>query len=201
MFPIKEVYVDRGVFSGSMFGPVYKEAYKFREGLTQIGNDGMYAKAWSSDELPFVIKIGWMNDYGYLSYLEILHELELDNPYLPRIHDVTLFLVRGEERKNGVYVVRMEKLQRGEFKNPWSEKDDTPFAQQCRLFRQNATLKLRAKMEPAAEDALAVIQLAFERAQEKVKDISDHTNVRYDLHFYNFLLRGEQMVITDPIAS
>lgn len=198
MFLITTHIVPQGPTDESFEGPAFKQAMKFAEGMEKIGKPGLYATAYSSEDTPFVLKIGRMSDCGYLSYLGVIQELGIDNPYLPRILDVKLFkyeLDSDESPFKSFFVVKMEKLARGEFEHAWSEDGDTSFAQQCRNVRNLAARKVSSdELDPILEEAITVLHLAHEQALKTKEHIS------FDLHCGNFLLRGDQLVITDPLA-
>lgn len=196
MFQVREYIVAQGE-GESFVSPAQKEARKMIVGLTMIGN-GIFSNVYSNNETPFVVKVGSLHDYGYLAYLEMMQELNVQNPYLPHIIDVSFF--RNDcEYDPGRYVVRMEKLVNGSYNSSWGITGDTEFAQHCRFIRLGVQDGLFNSEDPRfnsnLNDAVALIQLAFERAKQKT------TSVRYDLHCGNFLLRGDQLVITDPLAS
>ena len=179
-------------------GAAYKKAMDMAAGLGMIGSRGLYSCAYSSEETPFVVKIGGMCDTGYLAYLQVMHELEIQNPYLPRILDVHYF-VHEEDTPESMYksyfVVRMEKLTKGNYQDAWCDYNGTDFENECRFIRYLAGDKLSlVSNEEQIADAVAVLQLAKERAQQKKEAVA------FDLHCGNFMLRGEQLVITDPLA-
>jgi hypothetical protein len=90
----------------------------------------------------------------------------------------------------------MEKLEKGSYEYPWSETGDTEFAQRCRKIRFICSEKIHYTEADEAElEAITVLQLARERR------VALHGEEGgYDLHCQNFLLRGEQLVITDPLT-
>jgi hypothetical protein len=88
----------------------------------------------------------------------------------------------------------MEKLQKGEHIYAWSTEGGTVFEHQCRFVRVITDRGLPPwPIDPLMIEAVTVVQLAHERANSK-------KTVSYDLHCQNFLLRGQQLVITDPLA-
>ena len=75
MFPVKTVELNPYDANGCYnYETARNEAYKATEGLHRIGS-GVYAQVFTNDATPFVVKIGRMIDYGYLSYLEVISEL------------------------------------------------------------------------------------------------------------------------------
>lgn len=195
MFPVKTVELNPYDANGCYDRETARnEAYKATEGLHRIGG-GVYAQAFSNDATPFVVKIGQMADHGYLSYLEVISELGIENPYLPRIIDVTFYKQKGAEFEYlNYYVVRMEKLVKGDFHYAWSTEGGTVFEHQCRFIRVIADVGLPPwPIDPQMIEAVTIVHLAYERASTKKLP-------NYDLHCQNFLLRGDQLVITDPIA-
>ena len=178
--------------------PAYTKAMEMTAGLERIGSRGLYSCAYSSEDTPFVVKIGAMYDTGYLAYLEVMRELEIQNPYLPRIIDVSYFVHEEdtpESMHKSYFAVRMEKLAKGDYQDAWCDNGGTPFEQECRFIRYIAGDKLSlVSDEPQIAEAVALLQLAKERACQKKESAS------FDLHCGNFMLRGEQLVITDPLA-
>lgn len=178
--------------------PAYKKAMALADGLEKIGSRGLYSLAYSSEDTPFVVKIGAMYDTGYLSYLEVMRELEIENPYLPRILDVHYFVHETDtpdSMHKSYFAVRMEKLTRGDYQDAWCDYNGTAFENECRFIRYLAGDKLSlVSNEPQIAEAVALLQLAKERACQKKESAA------FDLHCGNFMLRGEQLVITDPLA-
>lgn len=198
MFPIKEQHVPHRNGVTYYESLAYEEAMKMTQGMAKLGG-GLYAKTYGNSETPFVVKVGRMTDRGYRAYLSVMQELGIQNPYLPRILDVTYFTGENAYGEKDVYfsffAVRMEKLERGDYNYAWSEEGDSPFAQACRIIRAAADDRLSLlKADSVLEEAIAVIQLARDRVYR------DHENVSFDLHCGNVMLRGEQLVITDPLA-
>lgn len=195
MFPMTTVNVSPELANGIHdHQAARKKAYETVEGLNRIGG-GVYAQAFTSEDTPFVVKVGNMSDNGYIAYLEVLAELGLENPYLPRIIDVTFYKQEDAEfAYASFYVVRMEKLELGKYRDAWSTEGGSVFEHQCRFIRVIADVGLPPwPIDPLIVEAVTVVHLAHERA-----NIEHHAS--YDLHCKNFLLRGDQLVITDPLA-
>lgn len=190
MFPI-----NTHLFSSKENEPVHDAVRKATHGHNLIGY-GYYSTVFSKDDSPEVVKVTNWNDHGYLTFLKVMQELSIENPYLPRIIDVNFFGIVGYSNNLfGKVIVRMEKLRAGEFVNAWSGPDDTEFGVECFNIRTATGSRREYKLDPLLEEAVTVVELAHDRGQ------SLRYRMRYDLHCQNFLLRGNQIVFADPLAS
>lgn len=157
----------------------------------KIGS-GVFGTVYGCKDKDWVYKVGNLNDNtGYLSYLNQLSTLEEHNPYTPEIYGVRFY----KGTTSSAFVVAMERLtpmpQRGRGK-VWALSDFIEGSANSDMKRIKDLQELGVKVEfpkPLEE----VIEL-LHQAKKKSKWAS------WDLHMGNFMMRGKQLVITDPLA-
>jgi len=172
------------------------------EGLQKVGG-GLYARAYTSDATPYVVKIFRMNDGGYLSYLHVMSELGIKNPHLPVIHRVILHR-KPNEPYQSIGVVYMEKLTPGTLSecNDWGQPiGERSEHEKVTTRLSNAAWELPNKGIPEGTEhfeaeVLTLISLACEHGQKFHPD----ADVCYDLHTGNIMWRGNTWVVTDPLS-
>jgi len=123
----------------------------------------------------------------YIEYAEWLYENRLweDNPHFPRIYEINY----SEDRQ--VALVVIEELQ--EFL--W---DEAPDYLKDDYFIARGKLGLLSKDQPPG---WAASNRPLEHAVETIRQrFGVRTDLLFDLHKGNVMLRGEILVITDPIA-
>jgi hypothetical protein len=173
------------------------------EGMDKVGS-GLYARVYSSDKTPYVVKVFRLHDVGYLSFLEVLSVLDLHNPHLPRIHEVILY--RNPEQRGDDYgVVYMEKLTPGVV----SEYDMSGNRIGRKTWHEKLANEINYVVYRHPEDKPEVIQkynkkhqelLIFLQLAKEHSDAKEFSNTFYDLHTGNIMWRGNTFVVTDPIA-
>lgn len=175
------------------------DADELVDGLTKLGN-GCFATAYASGR-DQVIKVSVGNDWGYMSFLEAMSRMKSHNPWLPRIHWVRVFMGRSGRDSDSRIVTCLERLER-----PWDSSGDVEdlsqknaplwqvYATMCKeieghVDRPETRQQDWIKRNPQLREALAVIHVAMASSGRGT-----------DLHCGNFMVRGRQLVITDPIG-
>lgn len=172
-------------------------------GCKEIGG-GMYAKVYDDPGAGQVIKVFNAWDIGYRCYLEVMSELDIDNPHLPKIHHVVMYK-NGEDVHKNACVVYMERLTEGKIRTEFDNDG-------CRLgpmtWHERVVKRVRMiawatdskeefpELNLKHRDLFAILQLARERAQA----IDPGHNANWDLHTGNIMWRGSTWVVTDPLS-
>lgn len=191
MFEIKTVQVPKTFSTYDNYNASdYVDELIEKAQLQNIGS-GAYAKVYSRNDLNVVFKVGDAEDNsGYMSYLKALSQVKTKNPYFPKIYEASI--VRGRNSYDSVLVVAMERLRELEYVSlqklrPVIDWFDNNAWHIDRLFELSKLLGIKYPIH--LSQALRVLQKAYKTSGGS-----------FDLHAGNFMLRGEQLVITDPIA-
>ena len=142
---------------------------------------GAYGIVFSQADYPWVFKI-FSNDPGYLSFLRYAKRKQ-DNPYIPKI--------KGHWREivPGTFVVRLEKL------TPIKRKDYADFIERVVFLTSHADIVQNRK-------EMQEVERMFPGIVHTLDDIIQLPGRHeFDLHSGNFMLRGGQLVIADPLVS
>lgn len=158
----------------------------------RIGS-GAYGTVYGLKNSDVVYKVGDLSDNeGYLEYIKELAKCKKHNPYTPRIYGVRIYKAKEDDcwgDDAGAFVVAMEKLKpskRGMHRIvSWfcDELEDN-------YRRDPAPAELGIKFPPALTEVLALLRRAADRC----------SYASWDLHGGNFMVRGDQVVVTDPLA-
>lgn len=163
------------------------------QGRLKHFGSGCYASVYGSKKSNIVYKVGLVekND-GYMAYLKVLQKQRVQNPYLPKIHGVRIYT----NGRDSYYVAALEKLKELPY-NMYSIVD--AFEEACKDWmcdesisagRKKLGIKTVVIYPKYLKEALDVIRTAKKSSR----------NIGYDLHDGNFMMRGKQVVITDPLA-
>lgn len=150
---------------------------------------GCFGSVWGAEGTDYVTKVTFGNDWGYLRYLEMIQTAG-HNPYLPRIHHVDVYM---DSEGETIMVIKMERLDNRW--NCWGEAYDADFecyrVQAKEIKRQAYGIETYEWIEEDADlqQALDLIHRAHLSSQ-----------CSKDLHDGNFMMRGHQLVITDPLG-
>jgi hypothetical protein len=154
--------------------------YLKKKGFKELGQ-GSFGATFTHPQYPWVFKL-FYNDPSYFKFFEFVRANQ-GNPYLPKIKGKYIKIAKG------VYVVRLEKLDYINRDNPKHKM----FKDAVEDIYSPATIKNRAirlkKVDPLLYDTLMKIN--------KIRGKGD----QLDLHFGNFLFRGDTGVIIDPIYN
>lgn len=180
MFSIEHYTVDQSAHA------VADQMVRAQGGPNCIGS-GCFGRVYGSDRSPVVYKVGDVHENGgYLSYINKLSKVTKRNPYFPVIYGVRF--LKGTYGSQ-YFVVAMERLApvRGAVADhiyllaDLIRGDDSNDA-----FKQ---MGLKLQMNAELREAVRLLRAA--------KRDSDGY---WDLHSGNFMLRGQQLVITDPLT-
>jgi hypothetical protein len=152
--------------------------YLKKKGFKELGQ-GSFGATYTHRNYPWVFKL-FYNDPSYFKFFEFV-KANQGNPYLPKIKGKYIKIT------NGVYVVRVEKLESMNQNNPKHKM----FKDAVEDIYSPAHIKNRAirikKIDPLLYDTLMKIN--------KIRG----TGEQLDLHNGNFMFRGDTGVIIDPI--
>lgn len=164
-----------------------------RRGWTNIGA-GVFGAAYSHPECPdVVLKVFW-DDSAYRAYLtDVVLPLQGRNPHVPTVH-----AWRPIGQNGGVVV--LERLERVDYSDDDKGEIRVKVATVCREGQASA------KVRGIPRDLVRIgnrIHATIER--ERVRRERGVTSGRnrepgVDLHGGNVMLRGDTLVITDPLA-
>jgi hypothetical protein len=178
---------------------ILRDLKQFYPGLRMIGS-GCYGKVYGAKGLDVVFKICQTDDNeAYLSYVNEVVHMKEHNPYTPLIHGIRHYC----KGKRGVdeldhFVVAMERLR-------WAkDKKERDMLNGIARWFDAQFDEYRAPLNEITNDKLGVhltipaplVELMdlLERAQ------SNSGDAWWDFHSGNFMLRGEQVVVIDPIG-
>lgn len=185
-FPLEIIKVPKGKCPWEAAEDMVKrQPGKFR----QIGS-GMYAEVYGSAKYKHVYKIGdYDEDDGYIRFLREMRKLPKHNPYFPVIYGMRIF----QNGENSCYVVAMERLVEIPHKHRFAAEmivdiiEDLFFNRKQTFPQALELLGVGFKIPPDILTALGVIKKANRKDG-------------YDIHTGNIMLRGSQLVITDPLT-
>ena len=165
----------------------------------RIGS-GSYGDVWGTKHNDIVYKIGNANDNtGYLSFMEVLAKQKTHNPFFPKIYGLRYLKYKMAYREESTFVVAMEKLKRLSSKHTpvvgfFNDELDGEY-DDYGVDEAYAVLGVKRSIPKPLATALSVLREANKIANKKC-----YYGVDWDLHSDNFMLRGNQVVITDPLA-
>lgn len=172
-------------------------------GCTQIDN-GLYGRVYDDRGADQIIKVYSGCDAGYTAYLEVMSELSINNPHLPKIHHVVMYKNGGEPQQNAS-VVYMEKLKPGKIR---TEFDDDGCRKGPPTWHERVVSRVKTiawamnsgeefpHLNSKHRDLFALLCLARERGQQ----VAPEHGVNWDLHTGNIMWRGSTWVVTDPLS-
>lgn len=172
-------------------------------GCQQIDN-GLYGRVFDDKSANQIIKIFGGQDAGYNAYLEVMSQLDIDNPHLPKIHHVVMYK-NGDDVYQNCSVVYMEKLTKGKVR---TEVDNIGYRIGPMTWHERIVdrVKLIAWAMNGGEqfphlnfkhqELFALLCLARERAKQTDPD----NCIDWDLHTGNIMWRGSTWVVTDPLS-
>lgn len=171
---------------------------------------GCYAEVYANDTAPYVVKLAVGHDTGYRAWVNALMHLgNPNNPYLPKIHKSLLIRhaddhhkYRDHNRKPGFhpsdrFVVFIEKLKHNAGRRAYNYANMLSVMSQKKLgvdtFWHKRPMNLD-RLKKNREELLILMELAA-----NTPDVHKNKH-RIDLHSHNYMMRGHQVVVTDPIA-
>ena len=185
MFEIEKHTVDQDARSW------VTEMIRSQGDFRRLGS-GAYGVVYGSRKSNIVYKMGEVNDNdGYLAFIKVLAKQKKHNPYLPRVYGVRFI---KDKNCNEYFVVAMERLQ----ELPGRMEDAADLLRDILVEEKGiedaAAAQLGIKMSVPAElkTAIRVLKQAYKEASKSYAD--------WDLHNGNFMVRGRQLVVTDPLC-
>ena len=156
------------------------------DGYVLIGS-GLYSAVYAQHGGTTVIKVGSTIHDPWLNWAESILRSEQDNPWLPDVKEVSVYRKTRKHTKAAFYVAHMERL------CPISYDDQNKYYSHLSHIRNTCVY----------EDVsnVSVISEMFGDMVKLVKATLNQCDGRYDFHFGNIMLRGQQIVVTDPIAG
>ena len=186
MFEIEKHTVDQDARSW------VTEMIRSQGDFRRLGS-GAYGVVYGSRKSNIVYKMGEVNDNdGYLAFIKVLAKQKKHNPYLPRVYGVRFI---KDKNCNEYFVVAMERLQ----ELPGRMEDAADLLRDILVEEKGiedaAAAQLGIKMSVPAElkTAIRVLKQAYKEASKSYAD--------WDLHNGNFMVRGRQLVVTDPLCK
>lgn len=165
----------------------------------------------------------WAKDSGYESFIEFV-EKNKDNPHLPKlkskVKELSSFFKKPESFPEKIKYVKMEKLTPIKYHTLF-EDSKIAIVDVIRMIYFGATGKYhRSEIKPEdaldwilnnliqdnkgqelSKKALDIVNSLFKTIQKMNNDIPDFKKFGNDMHHDNIMLRGETIVITDPLAD
>jgi hypothetical protein len=148
----------------------------------EIGS-GLYGVVYGSRKSKIVYKIGDARDDAYLDYVRVIATKRNPNPYLPVIFGCRIY---KHPDFSPVYLVAMERLR---------PLVGNQFHKQCTNLNQH--LLWRHSLDAGLFADQSAI---FDAVDVILKAKRNRVESEIDLHGENFMKRGRQLVITDPLA-
>lgn len=173
-----------------------KEQHPHRAALSMIKAQGKFkcigsgacAQVYGAKDSNIVYKVGeYDSSDGYVAYLKAIRKSASKNPFFPKIHGMRVY---SNDHFEDIYVVAMERLTTlprkmysicDHFeKLVCDDYDDIG----CKL------LGIKTVMPKHLKHAITVLKNAKRSSRY----------IDFDLHDGNFMMRGSQIVVTDPLA-
>lgn len=154
-------------------------------GFTAMGS-GSFGTVWSHPKLQYVLKVFRATDVAYLGWVNVCIQNK-NNPHFPKFISTKAFPITPE-----VSAIRMEKLTptRGQLM------DDIIYF--IKLTLHNETRRMsKEEIDLFNKYCNAYPQLMD--AIQILKEFSYKSGFKFDIHTGNFMLRGNTLVITDPV--
>lgn len=158
---------------------------------------GSYGTVYGSRDSDVVYKIGDATDNeGYLAFIKVLAKQKTQNPYFPKIYGVRF--IKGKEGdywggSNKVFVVAMEKLK------PLPNK----MREVCEIFEEEVRTDCYSTNKRNADALLGIkrkVPKQLLEAFDALRTAYKSGDCSWDLHSGNFMVRGKQVVCTDPLC-
>lgn len=165
------------------------------QGKYKVVGRGAYATVYGSKESDIIYKVGEVSsNQPYLSYVKVLSRLKKHNPFTPKIYGVRFY--KGKKSRDNYwvddsdyFVVAMERL-------------NTAKGKASQVHNWFDTM-LGGWAEDMSQEILGVkmiIPEQLQHAMDILKASIRKSNGCFDFHKGNFMMRGNQVVITDPLS-
>ena len=179
---------------------VDKNAEKFAQemikaqGKYKYLGSGSYGTVYGAKGSNVVYKLGDASDNtGYIAFIKTLAKQKTQNPFMPKVYGVRFI---KDENGDEVFVVAMERLQH----LPRDKRTVVDFF--CNeleddgndLTQGEKMLGVKRLVPKPLKEALDILRIAHRNSG------SGWDSAGWDLHAGNFMMRGQQVVCTDPLA-
>ena len=165
-------------------------------GFSQLGN-GLYATVWEHPKFPYVLKIFRSHDEAYKHWVKFCMDHN-DNPHFPKFVSTKVWPIT-----RNVSAVRMEKLTK--FNN-----EDYPDFVKSIYNLDISQIIVNDKWEvvdqlgyqkPPSWDEYCAAHPLWIPALKMTDEFIKRYRYRKDMHKGNFMMRGNDIVITDPVTT
>lgn len=188
MFAVEKFVVKQDSFS------VAKQMVKAQGKRVKSIGSGSYGEVYADKGSDVVYKIGDAGDNdGYLAFIKVLGTQKKHNPFLPKIYGVRFIRGKSGDHTFVVAMERLTSLERGMGNVcDWFEDElNGGYSLSYNANHVEKVLGVKKTMPKPLKEALSVLRKARN---------SGGYNVDWDLHSGNFMMRGKQIVVTDPLA-
>lgn len=189
----------RNVLKGKWDLPYDLEEYLRNNGYEKLGY-GIFSGVFAKPGEKFVLKVNRKSD----CYLDFVGKLSRNmNPHLPRVGKIRVY--NEEDNNKKWYIIPLEKLEEITLENHIS-RYDVLFVLSRALMLDPKHMYLSSEVKPLLPASPEVIynrlKDRFGKLNEALKFVEDNFyNVcEIDLHEGNIMLRGNTIVITDPVS-
>ena len=173
--------VNLNDFNKRIGGLVEFQKYLVDNGFEPVGFVGSHGAAFMHPNYPWVLKL-FTNDSGYLSFFKYAKQHQ-NNPYLPKIKGNIISI------NPKTSLVRLEKLSPVSFNDP--EYEDLFYILKSAYTITDLTENEKIK---------TFMNLYYPEVLEILIDLLKlYPDTGLDVHRGNFMMRGDQLVILDPL--
>lgn len=168
-----------------------KDMIKAQGEYHRLGS-GAYGVVYGSRKSDIVYKVGEVDgNEGYISFIKVLSRVKTHNPYLPKVYGVRFI---KDRRGNEYFVVALERLQELPGRMEDAAEMMRDILQEDEEFKDQAAsvLGITYKVPRELKQAIKILKQAHKEASKTYAD--------WDLHLGNFMARGRQLVVTDPLC-
>ena len=156
--------------------PIHRREFIHEQGLVTLGR-GYNSIAYSRADLPYVIKFAQRMDGSYRWCHLAMEKAYQSNPYIPRTYAIV--------EHSFQWIVFQEKLTAG---------NDPDFSSRVHHIDQLVFDYVEKNKHPGKINRQLLLAI------EGIKSIFDLNSDNVDIGIPNCMLRGNQIVITDPIC-
>lgn len=174
--------------------------YMAQHGFKKLGS-GAFAVVYAHENYPDSVFKVFQGDEAVERWITVSRMMAKDNPYFPRFKSGPIKVV------GDIYMVRMERLS---YKSEGEQARGAMFLRSyfttmidvLRNGRGGNPDTVRDKFaEKYPEFADDIYSDQFDEIFYEVIETVDWVNGKLDLHIGNFMWRGDQLVLTDPVAK
>lgn len=185
MFTIERVKIKKSEYDCAYDAAI--ELIRAQGKYHKVGN-GCYGDVFAAKGSDIVYKIGdATNNDGYLAYVNVLSKQRTHNKFTPKIYGVRIYELNADEK---YFVVAMERL--SEIKHYHYKLVDwfASMFMNDKFFDIMLSRELGIRIPKQLKDLYLLMRKSYKSG----------CYIDWDLHEGNFMLRGDQIVIIDPLA-